>query len=338
MINRILRFSIDNRLFVVATAALLLIYGGWTIAHMPVDVLPDLNKPTVTVMTEAAGLAPEEVETLVTFPIETALNGAPGVTNIRSTSGPGLSIVFVQFEWGTNIYLDRQFVSERLQVARSSLPAGAEPVMTPVASIMGEIMLVGLSAKDGKTSPMELRTLADWVLRPRLLTLQGVAQVTVIGGEVKQYQVLVTPEKLKQFGVTIDQVSAALEKSNANSTGGFVDAQSQEYLVRNLGRFYSVDELKNTVIAYRNNSAIKVGDVANVEFGPRIKRGSAGSNGTPAVIMSIQKQPGTSTLELTQKVDDALKELQASLPEDVEINAKLFRQANFIESSIGNVE
>ena len=338
MLNAIIKGSLQNRLIVVAMASLLLVWGTYTAINLPVDVLPDLNKPTITILTEANGLAPEEVETLVSFPIETAMNGVPGVSRVRSQSGIGLSVIYVEFDWGTDIYRNRQLVTEKLQQAGESIPKGVSPTLAPISSIMGEIMLVSVKSKSGKTDPLDVRTLADWTIRPRLLTIGGISQVINIGGGVKQYQVLVTPEKLKQFGVTIDQVAAALEKSNANSTGGFVDAQSQEYLVRNLGRFYSVDELKNTVVVYRKNSAIKVGDVANVEFGPRIKRGSAGSNGTPAVIMSIQKQPGTSTLELTQKVDEALKELQASLPEDVEINAKLFRQANFIESSIGNVE
>ena len=338
MLSIIIKWSLQNRLIVVAMSALLLVWGTYTAVNLPVDVLPDLNKPTITILTEANGLAPEEVETLVSFPIETAMNGVPGVSRVRSQSGIGLSVIYVEFNWGTDVYRNRQLVTEKLQQAGESLPKGVSPTLAPISSIMGEILLVSVKSKSGKTDPLDVRTLADWTIRPRLLTIGGVAQVINIGGGVKQYQVLVTPEKLKQFGVTVDQVAAALEKSNSNSTGGFVDAQSQEYLVRNLGRFYSVDELKNTVIAYRNNSAIKVGDVANVEFGARIKRGDAGSNGTPAVIMSIQKQPGTSTLDLTQKVDEALKELQASLGDDIEINAHLFRQANFIESSIGNVE
>ncbi|MGI8811023.1 MAG: efflux RND transporter permease subunit [Pyrinomonadaceae bacterium] len=338
MLNAIIKWSLQNRLIVVATAGLLIVWGTYTAANLPVDVLPDLNKPTITILTEANGLAPEEVETLVSYPIETAMNGVPGVSRVRSQSGIGLSVIYIEFDWGTDIYRNRQLVTEKLQQAGESLPAGVSPTLAPISSIMGEIMLVSVKSKSGRTDPLDVRTLADWTIRPRLLTIAGVAQVINIGGGVKQYQVLITPEKLKQFGVTIEEVTAALEKSNTNSTGGFVEAQSQEYLVRNLGRFYSVDELKNTVVAYRNNSAIKVGDVADVEFGARIKRGDAGSNGTPAVIMSIQKQPGTSTLELTAKIDDALKELQASLPEDVEINDHLFRQANFIESSISNVE
>ena len=337
MLNTIIKWSLQNRLIVVAIAAMLVAWGGYVAYNLPVDVLPDLNKPTITILTEANGLAPEEVETLVSFPIETAMNGVPGVERVRSQSGIGLSVIYVEFNWGTDVYRNRQLVTEKLQQAGESIPKGITPTLAPISSIMGEIMLVSVKSKSGKTDPLDVRTLADWTIRPRLLTIAGIAQVINIGGGVKQYQVLVTPAKLKQFGVTLEEVSAALEKSNANSTGGFVDAQSQEYLVRNLGRFYSVDELKQTVVAYRKNSAIKVGDVANVEFGARIKRGDAGSNGTPAVIMSIQKQPGTSTLDLTKKIDDALKELQASLPEDVEINANLFRQASFIDTSISNV-
>ena len=321
----------------MALAALLLVWGSYVAINLPVDVLPDLNKPTVTILTEANGLAPEEVETLVSFPIETAMNGLPGVSRVRSQSGIGLSVIYVEFDWGTDAYRNRQLVAEKLSQAKEQLPADVLPSLAPISSIMGEIMLVSVKSKSGKTDPLDVRTLADWTIRPRFLTIQGVAQIINIGGGVKQYQVLVTPEKLKQFGVTIEEVTAALQKSNSNSTGGFVDAQSQEYLVRNLGRFYSVDELKQTVVVYRNNTAIKVGDVAAVEFGAKIKRGDAGANGTPAVIMSIQKQPGASTLELTDKIDVALKELQTSLPEDIEINARLFRQANFISTSISNV-
>ena len=337
MLNAVIKWSLQNRLLVVAIAALLLAWGGYVAFNLPVDVLPDLNKPTVTIMTEAEGLAPEEVETLVSFPIETAMNGVPGVTRVRSQSGIGLSIIYVEFDWGTDVYRNRQLVAEKLAQAGEQLPPNLTPSLAPISSIMGEILLVSVRSKSGKTDPLDVRTLADWTIRPRLLTIPGIAQVINIGGGVKQYQVLVTPEKLTQFRVTIEEVTAALEKSNTNSTGGFIDAQSQEYLVRNLGRFYSVEELKNTVVVYRNNTAIKIGDVANVEFGARIKRGDAGSNATPAVIMSIQKQPGTSTLELTEKIDAALKELQISLPEDVEINPNLFRQANFIETSVDNV-
>lgn len=337
MLNAIIRWSLQNRLLVVAISALLLVWGTYVALTLPVDVFPDLNKPTVTILTEAEGLAPEEVETLVTFPIETLMNGAPGVTRVRSQSGIGLSIVWVEFDWGTDIYRNRQLVSEKLNLAREQLPEGVNPSMGPISSIMGEIMLVSVRSKSGQTDPLDVRTLADWTIRPRLMTIPGVAQVINIGGGVKQYQALVSPEKLKQFGITIEDVATALEKSNVNTTGGFVDAQSQEYLIRNLARFYSLDELKNTVVAYRNNTAIRLGDVATVEFGPKIKRGDAGTDAAPAVIMSIQKQPGASTLELTEKIDQAVKELQATMPGDVEINPELFRQASFIDSSIDNV-
>jgi CzcA family heavy metal efflux pump len=335
--NFLIKWALQNRLIVVAIGALLTVWGGYVALNLPVDVFPDLNKPTITILTEANGLAPEEVETQISYPIETVMNGVPGVSRVRSVSGIGLSIVYVEFDWGTDIYRNRQLVSEKITEAREQLPPGVSPFLAPISSIMGEIMLISVSSKDGTTDSLELRTLADWTIRPRLLTITGVSQVIPIGGGVKQYQALVSPEKLKQFGVTIEQVSDALEKSNANSTGGFVDAQSQEYLVRNLGRFYSIDELKQTVVAYRNNTAIKLGDVANVEFGARIKRGEAGTNGKPAVIISVQKQPGVSTLDLTEKVDEAVKELQKTLPPDVEINPKLFRQASFIDNSISNV-
>lgn len=335
--NAIIKWALQNRLIVVAIAALLLVWGGYVAFNLPVDVFPDLNKPTITILTEADGLAPEEVETQVSYPIETVMNGVPGVTRVRSVSGIGLSIVYVEFDWGTDIYRNRQLVTEKISQAREQLPDGISPFLAPISSIMGEIMLISITSDGGKTSPLDVRTLADWTIRPRLLTIAGVSQVIPIGGGVKQYQALVSPEKLAQFGVTIEDVTTALEKSNANSTGGFVDAQSQEYLVRNLGRFYSIDELKNTVVAYRNNTPIQLGDVATVEFGPRIKRGDAGSNGQPAVIISVQKQPGASTIELTEKVETAIKELQSTLPPDIVINTNLFRQSNFIEASIGNV-
>ena len=335
MLNGIIKWSLHNRLLVVAISALVLVWGTYVALNLPVDVFPDLNKPTVTILTEAEGLAPEEVETLVTFPIETLMNGAPGVERVRSQSGIGLSIVWVEFEWGTDIYRNRQLVSERLVQAREQLPARIQPSMGPISSIMGEIMLVSITSQT--VDPLELRTLADFTIRPRLLTVPGVAQVINIGGGVKQYQVLVSPESLRQFGITIEDVTSALEKSNINTTGGFVDAQSQEYLVRNLARFYTPDELKATVVAYRNNTAIRLGDVADVQFGARIKRGDAGTNGRPAVIMSVQKQPGTDTVEITENIERALREMQATLPADVEINSNLFRQANFINSAISNV-
>lgn len=337
MLNRIIQFALKNRLLVVASAALIFVYGVWTILHLPVDVLPDLNRPTVTIMTEAEGLAPEEVETLVSRSIETALNGAPGVTRVRSVSGIGLSIVYVEFEWGTDIYIDRQLVAEKLQLVQSTLPKNVRPSMGPISSIMGEIMLIGLTSSDNKTLPMDLRVLADWVIRQRLLTIPGVSQVINIGGGVKQYQVLVYPEKLKDFNLTLREVDEALGASNVNTTGGFLDAYHQEYLIRNIARAQTLEDIAQSVISYRNGVAITIEQVATVKEGIQVKRGDASVNGKPAVILSVQKQPGTNTVELTKKVKQALAEVQGALPKDVKI-VPLFEQANFIESAIGNVE
>lgn len=337
MLDRIIKWALENRLLVMAIASLMLVYGVWVIVHLPIDVFPDLNRPTVTIMTEAGGLAPEEVETLVTFPIETLLNGAPGVERVRSQSAIGLSVVTVEFKWGTDIYLDRQIVSEKLNLAREQLPEDVTPVIAPISSIMGEIMLVSVQSKTGATSPLDVRSLADWTIRPRLLSIAGIAQVTNIGGGVKQYQALISPAKLIQFNVTLEQIAEALKKSNNNTTGGFVDAQSQEYLIRNIGRFNSLDELKNTVVVYRDNLPIKLGDIASVELAAKVKRGEGSTDAKAAVIMAISKQPGADTLLLTKKIDTAIAELQQTLPADVEISTELFRQANFIQASIKNV-
>ncbi len=337
MFDRIIRFSLQNRVFVVAAAALLVVYGGWVIARLPVDVFPDLNRPTVTVMTEAGGLSPEEVETLVTRPIESAMNGAPGVERVRSTSGVGLSVVYVEFGWDTDIYLDRQLVAERLGSVGASLPEGIVPQMGPVSSIMGEILLVGLVSEDGSTPPLEVRALADWVVRQRLLTIPGVSQAIPIGGGVKQYQVLVRPEKLLAFDLSLEDVERAAGLAQANTTGGFLERKSQEYLVRNVSRTSSIEDLAGTVVAWRDGVPIRLRQVAEVKIGPGIKRGDAGVDGKPAVVLSVQKQPGANTVALTKKVEEALASLGPSLPRDVKI-VPLFRQATFIEAAVGNVE
>jgi CzcA family heavy metal efflux pump len=337
MIDAILRFALKNRLLVVVASILLLIYGGIVIQRMPVDVFPDLNRPTVTVMTEALGLAPEEVETLVTLPIETVLNGAPGVQRLRSTSGVGLSVVTIEFDWGTDIYRDRQLVSEKLQLAASRLPAGMTPTMGPISSIMGEIMLIGMTGGE-TTSPMEVRTLADWVVRRRLLTIPGVAQVIPIGGGVKQVQVKVWPDKLRQFNVSLPQLEQAVGASNRNTTGGFVERQSQEYLIRNIGRTGSPEAIGETVVAYRGGVPVRVKQVADVGYGIQVKRGDASVMARPAVIISVQKQPGTDTVALTKEVEKALDELKVAMPADVTLHPHLFRQATFIEAAVRNVE
>jgi CzcA family heavy metal efflux pump len=337
MLNKIIAWALAHRSIVVALMALVLIYGGVTTAQLPVDVLPDLNRPVVTIMSEAHGLAPEEVETLVTLPIETAMNGATGVERVRSSSAPGLSIVYVEFAWGTDIYIDRQVVNEKLGQLGSQLPADVVPSLSPVSSVMGEIMLISLSSKGNKTDPLQLRTLADWVVRPRLLSVTGVSQVIALGGGRKQYQVLIDPVKLRQFGVSLQAVTEAVEQSNINTTGGFIERGGREYLVRNLGRAITPDDIARTAIESRNGVPITVGQVAEVVAGAQVKRGDASANGAPAVILNIQKQPGANTLLLTEKVDAAIADIRANLPADVEINEHLFRQANFIETAIENV-
>jgi CzcA family heavy metal efflux pump len=336
MFDRIIRFSLNNRLFVVAVAALLLVYGAYVIVNLPVDVLPDLNRPTVTIMTEAEGYAPEEVEALVSRPLEVSMNGAPGVERVRSVSGIGLSIVYVEFGWETDIYLDRQLVNERLQAASEQMPEGIVPQLGPISSVMGQIMLVGVSADT--TSPMTLRTLSDFTIRQRLLTIPGIAQVIPIGGEVKQYQVVVSRDRLKAFGVSIDDVEKAARGSNLNTTGGYVESGAEEYLIRNIARASSIEDLRQTVVTTAGGVPVTIGDVADVRVGSRVKRGDASVNGRPAVILGIEKQPNANTVELTAQVERALAELAPSLPRDVRIDPHLFEQATFIEAAIGNVE
>ncbi len=348
MLNRIIRFSLEHRLLVLGAAVFLLVYGSYVVVtQLAVDIFPDLNRPTVTVFTEAPGLAPEEVEVQVTLPLEYALNGATDVERIRSQSGVGLSLLFVEFSWDSDIYRDRQIVAEKLELARSRLPAGLNPVLGPISSIMGEIMLVALqydaaSASDASSDlssddAMEIRSLADWVIRPRLLAVPGVSQVTVIGGGVRQYQILASTERLRQYGVSLAELEAAVGNSNENTSGGFLISPNREFMIRNVGRTASLDEIGETVVAYRNDQPIYVRDVARLQFGPPVARGSAGFNASPAVILSIYKQPNASTIPLTRSVEDALASLQGSLPAGVRLDTEVFRQADFIERAIDNV-
>lgn len=337
MLNHLIAFSLRNRLFVLVASALLLVYGGYIILKLPVDVFPDLNRPTVTIMTEAAGLAPEEVETLVNLPMETALNGAPGVKRVRSNAGIGLSVLFIEFDWGMDIYRARQLVQERLQLAAEKLPRGITPTMGPISSLMGEIMLIGMKSDTGATIPMDIRSLADWTVRQRLLTIPGVSQVIPMGGGVKQYQVLPIPEKLAAFGVSLEEIATATAKAQNNSSGGFLETANKESLVRNIGRTTSLDDIGNSVVAIRQGIPVRLRDLAEVKFGKQVMRGDAGVNGQAAVILSVQKQPGVDTITLTRKVEDALSELGRSLPADVKV-FELFKQANFIETAITNVE
>ncbi|MEZ0487571.1 efflux RND transporter permease subunit [Fibrella aquatica] len=334
MLNRLIHFSLANRLFVVAFAALVLVYGVYTVVNLPVDVLPDLNRPRVTVFLEANGLAPEELETQVILPVETALNGSPGVEIVRSVASPGLGLVFVEFGWETDIYRARQLTAEKLQTVQ--LPTGITPVMGPISSVMGQIMLVGLTADT--TSPADLRTLADFTIRRRLMSIGGVAQVIPMGGERRQYQVLISTAKLRQYGLTIDDVDAAMQGTNQNTTGGFFDRYGSEVLIRNVGRVQSLSDLSATVVANRNGLPVLLSQIAEVKSGGAIKRGDASVNGKPAVVLTVEKQPGASTVDLTKKVEAALAELQKTLPGDVKINPNLFQQRHFIETSLQNVE
>lgn len=338
MLDRVIRWSLKNRLLVLSIAALILAYGGYAIMKLPVDVFPDLNRPTVNIMSEAPGLAPEEVETLVTLPLETVLNGLPGVQRVRSTSGIGLSVIYVEFDWGTDIYRNRQLVGEKLSLVGEKLPKGVTPVMGPISSIMGEIQLVGLSSKNGNTSPIELRTLAEWFMRPRLMSIPGVSQVINIGGGLKQYQILISAEKLKTKQLTLDEVERSLSVISKNSTGGFIDLDNKEYLIRNIGQVKTIGEIENSVVGMSLGRPVLVKDIAQVKIGAQVKRGDGSVNGRPAVIMSIQKQPGASTIELTKELDKALIDLQKALPADVVLEKELFKQAHFITNAIDNVE
>lgn len=328
--------SLKNRILVLVAAAVLIVFGAMTAVRLPVDVFPDLDRPTVTIMTESEGLAPQEVEQLVSYPIETQMNGLPGVTRVRSVSGVGLSIVYVEFAWGTEIFRNRQQVAERLQLVQAQLPANTLPQMGPINSIMGQILLIAMTAPEG-VSPMSVREIADFVVRPRLLTIPGVAQVIPMGGEVRQYRVAPNPAALRAFGVTYEQLEKALAQFGGNTGGGFTDQYAQEFLIRNIGRTLKLDDLRNLVVAKSGNRAIHLRQVAEVSFGARTKRGDAGYMGAPAVIVSIEKQPNADTVRLTKEIESALSEITRTLPDGIKADNILFRQANFIETSVKNV-
>ncbi|MCA9105346.1 MAG: efflux RND transporter permease subunit [Planctomycetales bacterium] len=347
MLNSIIRFALQNRLLVLAVAAALMVCGSWQAWHLPIDVFPDLNRPRVVIMTEAPGMAPEEVETLITFPLETTLNGATGVQAVRSSSGVGLSVIYVEFEWGTDINVDRQVVTERIATVNDRLPPGVQPQLAPISSIMGQIQIVGMYSDDGTTPPMQLRTLADWEVRQRLLTIPGVSQVIVMGGERKQFQVLVDPNELVRYDVTLHQVKAALRESNQNTAGGYLDQQGpNELLVRALGRLKSVDDIAHIVVDHRNGQSIVLSQVARIVEGPQVKRGDSSIwernddgefSGGPAVVLTINKQPSADTRQVTAAVNEALEDLQSRMPDDVRILTGLYEQRAFIDLAIENV-
>jgi CzcA family heavy metal efflux pump len=359
MLNAVIRFALQQRLLVIAISVFLVAFGAWQTMRMPIDVFPDLNRPRVVIMTEALGMAPEEVESLITFPIETTMNGANGVEAVRSSSGVGISVVYVEFAYGTDIYTDRQIVAERMQMVQDRLPQGIQPQLAPISSIMGQILMLGMWSDDSKTSPLELRTSADWVVRQRLLTIPGVSQVFTMGGERKQFQVLVDPEAMTRLGVTLEQVEQAVRKSNENGTGGYLDRQGpSELLVRSLGRITSLAELEMLPVTIRGGRPVLLSQVASVREGAQIKRGdsscfvrvesenaaskkpagnSQNFSGGPSVVLTVNKQPGADTRKVTDEVLRAIEELRPSLPPGVRIEAT-YSQKSFIERAIKNVE
>ena len=338
MLNKIIQYSLHNRLLVMIAAIALLVWGSITAHNMEVDVFPDLNAPTVVVMTEAQGMAPEEVERLVTFPVETAVNGATDVRRVRSSSTTGFSVVWVEFEWGTNIYTARQIVSEKLATLGEALPSNVgQPTLGPQSSILGEIMIIGLTADT--TSLQDLRTIADWTIRPRLLSTGGVAQVAVIGGDIKEYQILLDPARMKHYGITLEEVLPALENMNQNATGGILYEYGNEYIVQGVMATTHTDELGKAVIKTIDDVPVMISDIAEISIGAKTpKLGLASEKGKPAVLVTVTKQPSTNTLELTDKLDASVAELQKTLPSDVKISTDIFRQSRFIDSSINNIQ
>lgn len=338
MLNKIIRFSLQNRLLILVAAVLLVVGGIYTTTRTEVDVFPDLNAPTVVVMTEANGMAAEEVEQLVTFPIETAVNGATHVRRVRSSSATGFSVVWVEFDWDTDIYLARQIVSEKLAAVNATLPDNVgQPTLGPQSSILGEVLIVGLTADS--TSMTDLRTLADWTVRPRLLSTGGVSQVSVLGGDVKEYQILLHPGRMSHYGVTLGEVLAATNQMNRNTNGGVIYEYGNEYIVRGVVSTDDVREMANTVVKTVNGDAVTLGDVADVKTGPQVpKLGTASEKGKPAVLLTVTKQHGTGTIDLTERLESVLKDLKKNMPADVHVSTDIFRQSRFIESSINNVK
>lgn len=338
MFKWLLDNSLANRLLVIIASLVLMAYGAYTLTRTPVDVFPDLNKPTVTIMTEAGGMAAEEVEQLITFSLETTMNGLPGVESVRSVSSAGLSFVYVTFDWTTDIFRARQMVSRRLSSMEEGLPPGVVPRMGPISSIMGEIMQIAIPIDTAKISPMQVREYADWVLRPRLMAIAGVAQVIPIGGEVRQFQVQPNTVRMAELGISHDQLEGALKGYSSNTSGGFLELNGREYLIRNLGRTSRLDDLKNLALTARNGQPILLRQIAEVTFAPAIKRGDAGFEGKPAVILGIQKQPTADTIHLTRNIEAAVEDLKKSLPAGMEAPKVTFRQASFIEASISTLQ
>src|SRR5918993_122748 len=336
MIDGLIRWSLKHRPIVVALAAAFLVWGGWTATRIPLDVLPDLTAPAVTILTEAPGMDPLEIESLVTFPIESALNGASGVRRVRSATAVGVAVVWGEFDWGQDITRARQTVTEKLSLVSGSLPPSVEPpFLAPVSSFMGEVLFVDLASD--RHSPLELRTIAETVVRRRLLSVPGVSQVIATGGDQRQYEVVIAPAKLAAYGLSVQQVADALTSANRNATAGFQVAEGQEYLVRGVGRLTSVEDIAGVTITAAGGTPVFVRDVATIRIGAALKRGDASHDAKPAVILGIQRQPGVNTLELTRRIEATLDDIQRSLPPGMEIHRDLFRAADFIEQSLRNL-
>ncbi|HQB36975.1 MAG TPA: efflux RND transporter permease subunit, partial [Bacteroidales bacterium] len=337
MINNIIKFSLNNKYLIILLSVVLVVSGVRTAVNMDIDVFPDLTAPTVVVMTDAHGMASEEVERLVTFPIETSVNGATGVRRVRSASSQGFSFVWVEFDWGTDILKARQIVSEKLIAVSSLMPLGiGQPVLAPQSSVMGEIFFIGLQADS--TSLMDLRTIAEWNIKPLLLATGGVSQVTIIGGDYKEYHILADPMKMKYYKVSMTELAEICKGISQNSTGGVVRQYGNEYVVRGIARTSDLDMLGNSYVKSVNGKPVRLNDVAEVKIGSAVKMGHASENARPAIIISVSKQPNTNTLNVTQRIEDNLKTLQQTLPVDVKLDTKIFRQADFIETSVHNVQ
>lgn len=338
MLNSLIRFSLNHRLIVVAISAFLIVYGTLTVQKLPIDVFPDITKPTVTILTESHGMAPEEVETQVTLQIESYLNGLPGLERIRSQSGIGLSVIYVEFGWDTDLYLNRQMVQEKLNLATQRLPKNITPVMGPIGSLMGQIQQIAVTSDDSSITPLKLRDFAEWTLRPRLMTIPGVSQVITIGGGLKQYQILVSAEKLNLYQLTLEDLDRELSQISQNTTGGFLVKDSQEYLIRNIGIVSSLEDIQKTRVGQHFGRAILVEDIATVVEAARLKRGDGSFNGQPSVVVTIQKQPGADTVQITKSIDKAIQDLGPQLPKGISVNPNVFQQSQFIEASISGIQ
>lgn len=337
MLNAIIRYALNHRRIVLALTALIVVYGGIALKHLPIDVFPDLTKPTVTIMTESHGMAPEEVETQVTYPIESFLNGIPGVERVRSQSGVGLSVIYVEFNWDTDIYRNRQLVQEKLNLAKERLPMDISPVIGPIGSLMGQIQQIAVSTASDKIDPMELRNIAEWTLRPRLMMIPGIAQVVSIGGGLKQYQILVSAEKLNRYQLSLAAVDDELAQIGQNTTGGFLEKDGQELLIRNIGAIENLEDIRRTLVGLHFGKPVLIRDIAQVKEAPKLKRGDGSFNGKPAVIMTIQKQPGADTVKISADISRTISEMKQTLPPGITVNPDVFKQANFIEAAVDGI-